>query len=130
MTFGTDDMKLIVVIISLVVLTGCATAPPTQPDLAKLKEGMMPEQFDTILGKKGLPRPNPSPERSTLDYDFDGFVVVASVHFSPKAPCAYVKKFVINSDGLTIADRKAKRQRGWDNWVREHQQMRNGVPNQ
>jgi len=123
-------MKTTTVIVTLLMLAGCTTVSSPEADLAQLKEGMMPEQFDSILGKKGTPRPNPRPEESTLDYDFDGFVVVAKVHFSPKAPCPYVKEFIVNRDGLTISERRAKRQRGWDNWVREHQQMRNGVPNQ
>ena len=123
-------MRIITIILTLLMMVGCATVQSPEPDLAKLKEGMLPEHFDTILGKKGIPRPNPSPEWSALDYDFDGFVVIAEVYFSPKAPCANVKKFTIDRDGLTISERKAKRQRGWNNWVREHRQMRNRAPNQ
>jgi hypothetical protein len=124
-----------IVVAAIALLTGCstpeqATGKPDKAMLQQLHKGMLLWKFEQVVGKSARLRPNPTPNHSVCDYDFDGWCIIANVDASPVAPAATVRDYAVVEDGLTVNQREAERSKNWSAWVHAHRTGTNGVPNQ
>ncbi len=117
----------------LTVAYGCLaqttnTESVTVDQLAKLTNGMLLTEFQTVLGIQGRTRENALRIEAIVDFDFNGEWIMAEVQTHPSP--SIVKSFRIIKDGLTIQERQSVRSKNWNEWVAAHQRKTNGVPNQ
>ena len=103
-------------------LAGCSTQSPVDA----LRPGMTLERFEALLGVTGEYVANPSPEEATVNFDLDYVRVEATV--VPGTAEATVKDFFVGKDSFSAAERKARRDRAWSNWVRARHQGTNVSP--
>jgi hypothetical protein len=128
-------MEIGIAVAAIALLTGCstpeqATGKSDKAMLQQLHKGMLLWKFEQVVGKSARPRPNPTPNHSVSDYDFDGWYIIADVDASPVAPAATVRDYTVIEDGLTVNQRETERSKNWSAWVNAHRTGTNGIPNQ